>query len=196
MKKKGTFRIILLILIMFLIFTETAIVTASKVKEKRIAAAQSGPDTIAGLDIKSMHEYSMKNSEKVFEALGSGNSKKLKKLMTDSSDLDTVMDFADWSTADFGNAVSMGSGSMSASPDEDGRMDVGERFFVDAGDSKYVFYIETMTSKNGRNNDGVSAIGVTTYEHFDAGNYEWNGEKDDQSALAGELYWYAREGAE
>ena len=188
MKKSNILRLILVLLILVLIFVETAIVTASRVKEKRIAADRKGPETIAGLDIAKMNKYSGTNSAKVFIALKSGSSSKLGKLMIDPSGADDVMSFADWTDADFENAVSMGSGSLSPSPDAEGRMDVGERFFVDAGDSRYVFYIETLTSDYGRKNDGVSAVGVTSYEHFDATDYEWNGEADDESALAGALF--------
>jgi len=52
-----------------------------------------------------------------------------------------------------------------------------------------VLFIETLTSRWGMNNEGVSAVGVTTFSHFDGVDYNWSGEKDDQSALAGELFW-------
>ena len=99
------------------------------------------------------------------------------------------MEFADWSKADFKNAESLGAGSLTAAPDESGRMDVSERFFVEAGDKKYVLFIETLTSRWGRKNEGVTAVGVTTYKHFDDTGFAWNGKKDDSSALAGELWW-------
>ena len=38
------------------------------------------------------------------------------------------------------------------------------------------------------NNEGISAVAVTSYEHFDDLAYGWNGEKDDSSALAGESF--------
>ena len=109
--------------------------------------------------------------------------------MISSDGIESVVNFADWKQADFDNAVSMGSGSLSGEPDADGRLDESERFFVYVGSNRYVFFIETQTSEYGRKNDGISAIGVTTFSHFDATDYAWNGEKDDQSVLAGQLFW-------
>ena len=73
--------------------------------------------------------------------------------------------------------------------DENGRMDISERFIVDVGDVKYVLFVETLTSRWGMNNDGVSAAAATTFGHFDGTDYAWNGEGDDQSVLAGSLWW-------
>jgi hypothetical protein len=157
---------------------------AEEEKEAEEAAKKSGE-----LDKFSMQKYCHDNAMAVFKALKAGDAKKLRKLMVDPKDIETVMDFADWSTAEFEEAVSMGSGSLTAEPDKDGKMDESERFFVNAGGSRYVFFIETLTSSYGRKNDGVSAIGVTTFDHFDATDYVWNGELDDYSALAGELFW-------
>ena len=53
---------------------------------------------------------------------------------------------------------------------------------------KYVLYIETLTSRHGMENKGVSVVAATTYEHFDESGYGWNGEKDDSSAVAGKTF--------
>ena len=131
----------------------------------------------------------MKNSrsvsEAVMKALKAGSADKLGALMINPKGAEDVAGFADWTKADFAEAVSLGAGSLSAAPDKKGMMEIGERFIVSVGEQKYVLYIETLTSRHGMNNDGVSAVGVTTYEHFDELGYGWNGEKDDSSALAG-----------
>jgi hypothetical protein len=106
------------------------------------------------------------------------------------------MEFADWKKADFENAVSMGAGSLTTAPDENGKMDISERFFVDIGDTRYLLFVETSTSRWGRANDGVSAVAVTTLEHFDELDWDWNGEPDDSSVLAGKLLWNAGKGDE
>ena len=77
---------------------------------------------------------------------------------------------------------------FSTAPDKNGRMDISERFFVDVGEQRYVLYVETLTSRHGMNNEGVTVVGATTYEHFDELNYLWNGNKDDSSAVAGKSF--------
>jgi hypothetical protein len=143
-----------------------------------------------------MSEFSASNSERVMKALASGNSKKLEKQMIDSEGAAAVMEFADWKNADFEKAISMGAGSLTTAPDENGKMDISERFFVDIGDTRYLLFVETSTSRWGRANDGVSAVAVTTLEHFDELDWDWNGEPDDSSVLAGKLLWNAGKGDE
>ena len=135
-----------------------------------------------------MAGYSKSNSEAVMKAMKSGNADKLGALMINSKGADEVLAFAEWKKADFDNAVSLGAGSLSTAPDKKGMMDINERFIVTVGENKYVLYVETLTSRHGMNNEGISAVGVTTYEHFEELAYAWNGEKDDSSALAGESF--------
>lgn len=172
------------LLILALIFALTAMISSKKAYEEKRASEQ-----LTELDFNSMQAFSTENASAVMDALKSGNKDKLGKLMSNTGGIDEVMNFAKWSKADFKNAVSLGAGSLTAAPDGAGKMDINERFFVDIGDTKYVLFIETLTSRWGRDNDGVSAIGVTTYAHFDEKGYDWNGEPDDQSVLAGELWW-------
>ena len=73
-------------------------------------------------------------------------------------------------------------------PDKNGKIDISERFVVPVGDQKYVLYIETLTSRHGMNNEGVSVIAATTYDHFDQLDYGWNGAADDSSAVAGKSF--------
>ena len=171
------------------------------------------------IDYYSMSEFSRENSESVMTALKSGDTDYLLDLFVVINDTGSagndgaddaddsgeayvpitlgelkagvreILEFAEWQEADFENAVSMGSGSLMTQPDADGRMDVSERFFVDVDGSTYVLFVETVASKWGRENEGVSAIGVMTYSNFDNIEYAWLGEKTDYSALAGKLFW-------
>ena len=75
-------------------------------------------------------------------------------------------------------------------------MDVSERIFVDIDGTRYVLFVETLTSRWGRDNEGISAIAATSFEHFDALDYAWSGEADDQSALAGSLFWTSNQQSE
>lgn len=192
-KSTGNKRMLTLAVMLAVIFAAAVLITAlitKNVTEKKAAERlEAAGQTEATLDKYSMQKYCADNAQAVFKALKDGDSKALKKLMIDPEGIEAVMEFADWTAADFESAISMGSGSLTAEPDDKGRMDESERFFVDVGDSRYVFFIETLTSDHGRKNDGVSAVSVTSYEHFDETDYEWNGEGDEQSALAGELYW-------
>lgn len=183
-KKKTKQRIIALAVIAVLLLAVTAAITAHSTYK-----ARRGSEKLDTVDVYKMHEYSEQNSAAVMKALASGGSKKLAELMISSEGAEALAEFADWKKADFDNAVSMGSGSLDAEPDEKGSMEVSERFFVDAGGTRYVFFIESSTSRWGRNNDGVSAVAVTTFEHFDELDWNWNGEPDENSVLAGKLLW-------
>ena len=158
-------------------------------KEQMKEEMRVDPDAYGGIDRYKMHDFCSKNADSAMKALKTGNKSRLESLLISSDGLDEVMAFADWSEADFDNAVSMGSGSLMTKPNDDGQMDISERFFVDAGCQRYVFFIETLTSEWGRKDSGISALAVTTYDHFDALDYAWNGEPDDQSAVAGKIFW-------
>ena len=179
-KKKSTRILITALLLTLLLFVIVAVVTARHTYNKKVAS-----ENISEPDFYSMAEYSKTNSDAVMKALKSGKADKLAELMTNSKGAEDVAGFADWTAADFDNAVSLGAGSFSTVPDKKGMMDISERFIVPVGEKKYVLYVETLTSRHGMNNDGISAVGVTTYEHFDELGYAWNGDKDDKSAAAG-----------
>lgn len=151
--------------------------------------AERENEKLEDVDIYTMHEFSEQNSAAVMKALASGDSRKLADKMIDPEGAEAVAEFADWKKADFDNAVSLGSGSLEEAPDDKGSQEVSERFFVDVEGTRYVFFIETSTSRWGRNNDGVSAVAVTTFDHFDDLDWNWNGEPDDNSVLAGTLLW-------
>ena len=182
-KKKSNQILIVLLLLAVLIFAVVTAWTARSTYNKKVAG-----ENITEPDFYSMTEFSKENSDAVMKALKSGSAEKLGNLMIDSKGAEDVIGFAKWKNADFNNAVSLGAGSFSTAPDKKGRIDISERFVVSVGDQKYVLYIETLTSRHGMKNEGVSAVGVTTYEYFDENGYNWNGEKNDNSALAGESF--------
>lgn len=183
-KNKSNKILICALVILALIFALTAIIGSKTAYDKKRAS-----EKLTELDFNSMQAFSTENSAAVMDALKSGSKSKLEDLLLNDGGIDEVMGFAKWNKADFKKAVSLGAGSLTAAPDGSGKMDISERFFVDIGDTKYVIFVETLTSRWGRDNDGVSAIAVTTYEHFNEIDYNWNGEADEQSALAGELWW-------
>ena len=184
MKKKNSNTILLIaLLLMVAVFAAVTIWMAGSTYKKKVAN-----ENITEPDFHSMAEFSEKNSSEVMKALKSGSAEKLGALLTDAAGAENVIGFADWSKADFDKAVSLGAGSFSTAPDKNGRMDISERFFVDVGEQRYVLYVETLTSRHGMNNEGVTVVGATTYEHFDELNYLWNGNKDDSSAVAGKSF--------
>lgn len=168
---------------MLVVFAAVTISVAKSTYKRNVAE-----EKITEPDFYSMAEFSEKNSANVMKALKDGDVDKLKTLMTDATGAEELMDFADWADADIENVVSMGAGSLSEAPDKKGRMDISERFFVNVGEQRYVLYIETLTSRHGMINEGVSMVGATTYDHFDELDYGWNGEKDDSSAVAGKTF--------
>lgn len=182
-KKNSSTILLLILLILVLLFALITIGMSKRTYNKKVAE-----EKITEPDFYAMQGFCETNSDEVMKALKAGNEDKLKSLMTDSTGIEDVLAFAEWGDADFGNKVSLGAGSFSAAPDKNGRMDISERFFVDVGDKKYVLYVETLTSRHGMVNEGVSCVGVTTYDHFDELDYGWNGDKDDSSAVAGKSF--------
>ena len=182
-RKKSNQILLIAVLLMALIFTVVTVRTAKVTYNKKVAQ-----ETVTEPDFNAMTDFSNENSKEVMKALKAGSAEKLGTLMTDPKGAEDVIGFAEWSKADFDNAVSLGAGSFSTAPDKDGRMDISERFVVTIGEQKYVLYIETLTSRHGMNNDGVSAVGVTTYDHFEQLGSFWNGEADDSSVAAGKSF--------
>lgn len=177
-------KIIVFIAVVAAIFIGVTVLSAHKTYSDRREA-----EHFTEVDSYSMFEYCEKNVDLVLDALQTGRVELFDKICIDPTGAEDLLAFANWSEADMAEAVSMGEGSLMAKPDKDGCMDVSERAFVKIGKKKYVLFIETRTSRWGRTNDGVSAIAATTFEHFDATDYAWAGEKDGESVLVGELFW-------
>ena len=152
-KKKNNKLLIAALALIAVVFVITAVISARSAYNKRIAE-----EKLTEVDFYSMQQFCGKNASAVMDAIASGKKEKLEKQLPGAEGIDDVMGFADWSKADFKGAVSMGAGSLSASPDENGMMDISEKFIVQAGDDKYVLFIETLTSRWGRENEGVSAV--------------------------------------
>lgn len=181
MSKKKSNRILLTaVLLVLAVFAFVAYKTATATYNKSVA-----DETITEPDFYSMTEFSAENSGEVMKALKSGNAGKLEELMIDPTGVEDVMGFANWGDADLDNVISLGAGSLSEAPDKNGKMDVSERFIVPVGDQKYVLFIETLTSRHGMRNEGVTAVAATTNEHFEETYRDWLGQKDDRSVLAG-----------
>ena len=184
MNKKSNRILICAAIVLALIFAVTAYAGSKTAYDKKLASEQ-----LTELDFYSMQEFSAENSSAVMDALKSGSKSKLEALMPGAEGIDELLGFAKWNKANFKKAASLGAGSLTAAPDESGKMDISERFLVDIGDTKYVIFVETLTSRLGRTNDGVTAVGATTYEHFKETDGDWIGQPDDQSVLAGTLWW-------
>ncbi len=183
MKKKSNRILLAALLVMVLVFALTAFGASRYTYNNKVAG-----ENITEPDFNSMAAYSNENSKAVMKALKSGSAEKLGSLMADPKGAEDVAGFASWKDADFDNAVSLGAGSFSKAPDKEGKMDISERFIVTVGEERYVLYVETLTSRHGMNNEGVTVVAATTYEHFDELDYGWNGEKDDSSASAGKTF--------
>ena len=69
-----------------------------------------------------------------------------------------------------------------------GRMDFGETYWIRIGKKTYVMYIQTVCSRYGKANDGISAIAATTWEHYDSIHWLWEWQTDKNEVLAGTPY--------
>lgn len=197
---KRYYKLILFFAILLVLLVGSAFFMAKHtidVSTARALGTQEGQtEAAAEVDFYSMQKTCSKNAREVFKALQSGKTARLEKLLIDPEGAGDVMEFADWSKADFENAVSLGAGSLTETPDADGNIDVSEKFFVKAGDDRYVIFVETLASRLGRGNAGVSAVSVITYEDFDAAYFVWNGEEDKGGVTAGKLWWNRGESGE
>ena len=182
--KKRYIPLMMTAVFMLALFTTITVTTANNTYEQNVA-----DEHFDEYDFYSMQEISTENCKLVFAALKKGDKEALSELMINDENIDSVLDFADWSKLSFKKATSYGAGSLSPSADKNGRVDVNDKFVVKTGGEKYVLFIESLTSRWGRVNEGVSAIAVTTAEHYENTYSTWNGEKDDSTALAGELVW-------
>ena len=162
-----------------------AVFVSTAVRTYRKALAE---ERFEQTDFYKMQEFSSENSKEVMAALKAGNMEKFSKMLNDEEGAEEVMRYADWRSADFDGAVSFGAGSLSTEADKKGRIEAGEKFIIKTDDTKYVLYIETLTSRWGRKNEGVDAVGVTSYTHFEDLDMSWNGEKDEETALGGKLF--------
>lgn len=150
---------------------------------------QTTEDKLSAIDTYSMNNYANKNTAKVLEALKDKDAKALNKLTNGAENFEELLNYVDWSKADIEGSVSMGTGSLTPKPDEEGYMDCSERVFIKIDGKKYVLFVETLTSGRGREMEQVSAIGVTSFSHFDETDWQWNGEKDNNSCVVGEVFW-------
>lgn len=182
-RKKSNQILLIAVLLMALVFTIVTVRTATVTYNNKVAK-----ETVTEPDFYAMANFSSENSKAVMKALKSGSADKLGSLMVDPKGVEVVIGFAAWKEADLDNAVSLGAGSFSTAPDKKGMMDISERFVVPVGEQKYVLYIETLTSRHGMKNEGVKVLAATTYENFEQLGFEWNGDKDNSSAVAGESF--------
>ena len=182
-KKGKNNRLQIFLLLLAVLFVCAFAFSAVRTYEKRMKT-----ESFDQVDFHSMAGFSAENSENVIKTLKSGNLKKFVKLVGDEAGAEDVMGFADWRNANFDTAVSYGAGSYSTSPDEKGRTDIAERIVVQVGETKYMLYIETLTSRWGRKNEGVDAVAVIPYTRYSELDTTWNGEKDEESVLAGTLF--------
>ena len=191
-KKSGRVKVTAFIILVLAFFTVLCAFTA-----KKTFTEMKANESFDEVDYYSMQKFSNQSAKQVFSALKSGKLDKLKNKMLSSEGLDALAEFSNWSEANFDEAISLGAGSLSPKPNADGRMDMSERFFVDVGDTRYVFFIETVSNRWGRTAEGISAVAVTTYSHFDGDlDWDWCGEPDDNSVLAGKLFWEENQPAE
>jgi|GEM_PF-1618520 len=189
--KKKNVKLIFFFILLLAIFVAVATLVA-----KQTFTEKKAGESLNEIDYYSMQTYSNANVKLVTDALKAGKADKLKGKMKNTEGIDSVMEYADWSKADFKHATNLGAGSLSVKPDANGLMDVNERLFVDIDGTQYVLFVETLTSRWGRDNEGISAIAATDFEHFEALNYGWNGEPDDESVLAGSLFWTSNQQSE
>lgn len=145
-------------------------------------------ESFTEVDTYKLSVYSEENAVAALKALKSGSKDKLEKLFTDKTDVTELMEYADWSSMDEERSRTLGGGSYMYEPDSNGRMDFGETYWIRIGKKTYVMYIQTVCSRYGKANDGISAIAATTWEHYDSIHWLWEWQTDKNEVLAGTPY--------
>lgn len=180
-KKIPTIILIIVLIAGFVYWTGR---TAVKTYKERVNNEQN-----TELDVYKMQKYAADNAEKVLEALAAEDSDEIAELVPKASNVDELMEYANWGDLDLENKTSFGTGSFMPKPDKKGKMDVGEQIVLDTGSGKYAIYIQTLTSRYGRTDEGISCIAVTTWKHFDEIDYAWNWQTDSGTLRVGKAFY-------
>lgn len=157
--------------------------TAERTYQKR-----AENETSTELDVYKMQNYAAENAKKALKALEKEDANELSKLINNPSNVDKLIEYADWEKLDLDNKTSFGTGSFMPEPDKKGRMDVGEQIILNVGKGKYAIYIQTVTSRYGKVDEGISCIAVTTWKHFNEIDYAWKWQTDSGTLRAGKPF--------
>lgn len=180
---KGILVVILVVAVGGALIYYTGLV-AGRTYEERVAA-----ETNEKVDVYKMQNYAHENAEMVLKALKKSDTDKIQDNMRKPADLTKLMNYADWKDLDIKCKTSFGTGSFMPKPDKKGRMDVGEQIMLKAGNTKYVIYVQTLTSRCGKIDEGITCIAVTTFKHFDEIDYAWLWQTDSSTLRAGKAFY-------
>lgn len=136
------------------------------------------------LDEFQIQEFSSENCDAVFESLAKGG-KGLEDLMCGDPDVREFLKYADWSKGEYDDKRSYGGGSLEDGADANGIYEYADLWRVTIDGEQYMLYIQSESSRYGRENDGVSMIAVTTYEHFNELDANWDCKPDDDTLILG-----------
>ena len=158
--------------------------TAGKTYQERVNNEQN-----TELDVYKMQKYAVDNTEKVLEALVAGDSDEIAELVPRATNVKELMEYADWENLDLDKKTSFGTGSFMPKPDKNGKMDVGELITLKTQNGKYVMYVQTVTSRYGIIDDGVSCIAVAKWKHYDDTDYSWDWKTDSETLRVGKAFY-------
>lgn len=146
-------------------------------------------ETSKDLDVYKMQNYAHENAEIILKALKKCDAEKLKENINEATNVEELIDYADWKNLDIKGSTSFGTGSFMPRPDKDGKMDVGEQIILKVGKEKYAFYVQTLTSRYGKINEGITCVAVTTFKHFDEIDYLWLWQSDSKTLRVGKAFY-------
>lgn len=139
------------------------------------------------LDEFQVQEFSSENCDAVFKALKGGGAG-LGDLMDEGTKTRKLLDYAEWPSADFEDKMSLGGGSFMDGADAEGYYAYEDIWSVYVNDERYIMCIQTVTSRYGRENDGVSCIAISTWDHYLGIDREWDIDNDENTVLIGRPY--------
>lgn len=174
---------ILFIALLVIVFVIVTTRTANKTYDSRVANEKN-----TEVDVYKMETYARDNAAKVLDILQDKDKDALESTLLNPSNVDKLINYADWDKLDTDKMTSFGTGSYMPKPDEDGKMDVGELISLKLGKDEYVIYIQTLTSRWGKIDEGVSCIAVVNRKRFDDVDYAWEWQTDNKTLRAGKPF--------
>lgn len=157
--------------------------SANRQYEKRVSE-----ENFTEQDTYKMSVYSEENTNKVIEALKNKDAEGLSSMMIGNPDVSELLDYVEWQNMAPDKTKTLGGGSYMSEPDSDGRMDFGEAYWLRIDKKTYVMYVQTVCSRYGKANDGVSAVAVTDWDYYDSIDWSWEWQEDKHTVMAGTPY--------
>ena len=150
------------------------------------------------IDLYSMQVGSIENGEKLFDALENETAdleilfKETYDRIDDSmkNEIENLGAYTDWGECDFDNIRNMGGGFVGDSEKEywgDEKLYYENYWVLESSQQSYVIYLQCAYEAWGRENKGIWAVAVTSWDNYYNRDDFWDYKTDDETIRIGEL---------